>query len=85
MNSIQGFLDKIKERIWDKNPDKAQVAAVLSKKLTIQISEKNLSIRNNTLICMVSPILKSEINLKKKELLLAIQEVVPKGSILDIR
>jgi hypothetical protein len=84
MNTIQGLIEKLREKIFEKTPDSSRIALVLSKELGVLVAEKNLSLRNNRLTCMVSPVVKSEIMLRKKELLKLLEEVTPKGSIQEI-
>jgi hypothetical protein len=85
MNNIQDLLLKIQKKIWEKTPDSARIAQELSQTLGVTITEKNLELRNGTLFCKVSPIVKSEIALKEKELIALLAKITPKGSITSIR
>lgn len=85
MENFRGIIEKVRERIFSKNPDFSIISKVLSDELSTPLSEKNISIKNRVLFVKTSNIIKGEILLRKKVILEKLQEVTPKGVITDIR
>jgi radical SAM superfamily enzyme with C-terminal helix-hairpin-helix motif len=83
MDNLSAYLQKFKKLVGDKSEEKRIVKEVLTQIIHSDISLDQISIRENIVFCTISPIQKTEIILKKKEILFLCKE---KGfSFIDFR
>lgn len=80
---IESFLNKFKKILGDSQFQKDTLISVLEKNFSVYIEKENIKISKNIATITASPVLKNEILINRKKILLFLKE---KGvSIVDIR
>ena len=74
MDNLSLYLQKFKKLVGDKSEEKRVVKEVLLELVQSEISLEQISIRESIVFCAISPIQKTEIVLKKKEILALCKE-----------
>ncbi len=69
MFNISGFLEKFKKIDGQKTLQKEQIVHLIDQILSIKIKPESFSIKNNILVLQGSPLFKSEVFMKKEELI----------------
>jgi len=69
MQQVGGFLDRLRKILGDRVISKKTIQKIIMDKVGLLIPEKELLIKNNTLKIRTSPIVRSEVFLKKAELI----------------
>lgn len=84
-NSISGFLDKFRKIIFQKEEIKILVVRTIENTISHKIDEKMVSIKGGYITIKGSPILRSEIFLKKAEILKKLKEVILNYNFIDLK
>jgi len=84
-NKISLFLDKFKKIINKKEEIETVVKESISNITSQKINKKNIKIKGVNIYIEGSPFLKSEILIKKNEILKTIKKLLPDNNFLDIK
>jgi hypothetical protein len=82
MKQIGSFFEKIKKILSDGNANKKIIADAINFEIKGNISEKDIKIHNGVALILTSPVIKSEISIKKEKIL---SRVSDKIFLADIR
>jgi hypothetical protein len=83
-SNISKFLESFKEILFKEELFKEDICLVLKEKINISIERKNIILRNNILSIQADPYIKTEIFLRKEEILKEIQGKHPQRNVLDV-
>ncbi len=84
-NHITNFLDKFKKILFQREEIKNIVTKIISEEINFPVEKDKIKIKNGTIFVEGSPILRSEIMIKKKQILLKIKNFFPQVNFLDIK
>lgn len=84
-NHITNFLEKFKKILYQKEFSKEIVVKTISDEIRHTIIKEKLKIKGAYIYIDSSPILRSEILMHKKEILLKLKEILPESNFLDIK
>lgn len=84
-NSINGFLDKFKKLIFQKEELKNIVVKTIRDEIHHQIENSSVKIKDGCIYIQASPILHSEILIHKKQILEKLKNILPNHNFSDIR
>jgi len=84
-NSISSFLEKFKKIIFQKEEIKETVVKIISETILHQIKKESVKIKGTSIYVEGSPILRSEIMIHKKQILVKIKNLLPYNNFLDIK
>lgn len=84
-NHILKFLDKFKKIIYQKEEIKNIIKEIISNEISYKIEDNSLVIKNGYIYIYGSPILRNEIIMRKKQILLKTKEALPNNNFLDIK
>lgn len=78
------YLEKIKSFLGSEEDFKTEVIKIIEEKTKVCLSEKNIEIKNHRIFISGNSYIKTEILLKKENILAILRECFPKKTILDI-
>jgi len=84
-NHITNFLDKFRKIIFQKEELKNIVVKTISFEISHQIEGKSVKIKNGYIYVDGSPMLRSEIMIHKKQILMKLKDILPDNNFLDIK
>lgn len=84
-NHVANFLEKFKKIIFQKEEINSIIIQVVSKEISYSIKKESIKIKNGFIYIEGSPILRNEIMLHKKQILLEIKNLLPSNNFLDIK
>ena len=84
-NHINSFLEKFKKLIFQKEELKEIVVRTISEEISHNIDAKYIKIKDACILIQASPILRSEILMHKKNILIKLESLLPNNHFLDIR
>lgn len=84
-NSISGFLEKFKKIIFQKEEVKDIVVKTISEVISYQLPKESVKIKGVYIYVDGSAILRSEILIHKKQILIKLKNVLSNNNFLDIR
>lgn len=84
-NHITNFLDKFKKLINQKEEVKEIVLKIIKEEIPFQIEKQSLKIKGGFIYIESSPILRSEILMHKKQILIKLKTILPDVNFLDIK
>lgn len=84
-NHILKFLDKFKKIIYQKEEVKKIIKETISKEICFVLDDNSLKIKNGYIYIYGSPIIRSEILMRKKQILSKIKQKLPQDNFLDIK
>ncbi len=84
-NHITNFLDKFKKLINNKEEVKETVLKIIKEEIPFQIEKQSLKIKGGFIYIDSSPILRSEILMHKKQILMKLKNILPDTKFLDIK
>ncbi|HSE56870.1 MAG TPA: hypothetical protein VLB02_02185 [Candidatus Paceibacterota bacterium] len=74
MNAFQNILKTIQERLKVSEHDSEKIVSLLIEKLGVPLQKNQIMVKGNILFLEVSPLLRTEVQLKKKLLLSFLKE-----------
>lgn len=84
-NPISGFLEKFRKIIFQKEEIKSLVVKTIEGTISHKVDENIITIKNGYVTIKGSPILRSEIFLRKSEILKQLKEVIPNYNFIDLK
>ena len=84
-NHITNFLDKFKKLVNQKEEIKEIVLGVIKEEISYPIEKQSLKIKKGFILIDSSPILRSEILMHKKQILMKLKNILPDTKFLDIK
>jgi len=84
-NKISNFLDKFRKIILQKEFVRESIVSIISNELSFNLKKDSVKIKNGIIYIEGSPILRNEIVMHKKNILLNIKKILPESNFLDIR
>lgn len=84
-NHITNFLDKFKILIYQKLETKGVVVKTISDEICHQIEDKSVKIKNGCIHVEGSPILRSEVLIHKKQILMKLKSILPNNNFIDVK
>lgn len=84
-NHIKNFLDKFKKIIYLKEETKEIVVKTISEEISHIIENESVKIKGGVVYIQGSPILRSEILIHKKQILVKLEKLLPNSHVLDIK
>ena len=84
-NHITSFLDKFRKLVFQKEELKNIVVKTISEEITKPIEPTSIKIKGALIYIEGSPILRSEILIHKKQILLKLKDLLPNNNFLDIK
>ena len=84
-NQITSFLDKFKKLIYQKEETKNIVIKTIGDEIHHQIQNGSVKIKNSSIYLDCSPILRSEILIHKKQILIKLKNILPSNNFIDIK
>jgi len=84
-NQITKFLEKFKKILFQKEEIHKIVVETISKHLSFELESNQIKIKNTFIYIEGSPILKNEVLIHKKEILLELKEKIPQYNLIDIK
>lgn len=84
-NHITSFLEKFKKIIFQKEEIKNIVTKIISEEINFQIEKDKVKIKRGIIFVEESPIIRSEIMIRKKQILIKIKKFFPQTIFLDIK
>jgi len=84
-NHIKNFLDKFKKIIYLKEETKEIVVKTISEEISHVIENESVKIKGGVVYIQGSPILRSEILIHKKQILVKLEKLLPNSHFLDIK
>jgi len=84
-NSIGSFLEKFKKLIFQKEEIKEIVVKIISEVISYQIKKESIKIKGSCIYVEGSPILRSEIMIRKRQILTKLKSVLPNSNFLDVK
>lgn len=84
-NHITSFLDKFKKIIFEKEEINETISSVVSKNINFKINTSLIKIRHNIIYIEASPMIHSEILIKKQLILKDLAVLLPDKKFLDIK
>lgn len=85
MFSLNVFLEKFKNITPPDEAIRLLLSETIKKETGIEVSKKNISIRNNIAHIKITPIYKNEIHIKKGKIISKIKESFVGKNIIDIK
>ena len=82
---ITSFLDKFKKLIYQKEETKNIVIKTIRDEIHHQIQNGLVKIKNGYIYVECSPILRSEILIHKKQILIKLKNILPDNNFIDIK
>jgi hypothetical protein len=84
-NHINGFFDKFKKIIYQKQETKKIIRDIVSKNISFNINDDFFDYKNGIIYLKCSPVFKNEIIIRKEKILKdLVQELDPSFRVLDI-
>jgi len=83
--NITGFLDKFKKLIFQKEELKNLVIKIIKEETSFEFNNNSLKIKDGFIIIKGSPILRGEIMMHKKEILIKLKEFSSDYNFIDIK
>lgn len=84
-NHITSFLEKFKKVIFQKEETKRIVVKTIIEEISHQLENDSVKIKNGCIYVEGSPILHSEILIRKKQILEKLKNILPDNNFLDIK
>ena len=84
-NQITTFLDKFKKIFFQKEELKKIVIKTITEEISYKIENNLIKIKNNYIYLDTSPIIRNEILIHKKQILLKLKKNLPNNIFSDIR
>ncbi len=84
-NHIKNFLDKFKQLIYQKEELKELVVKIISEQISYKIEKDAIKIKGGYIYIQGSPILRSEVLIYKKQILIKLESLIPDTHFLDIK
>ncbi|MFA6514729.1 MAG: hypothetical protein WCT42_00485 [Candidatus Paceibacterota bacterium] len=84
-NHITKFLDKFKKILFQKEEIKEIVLKIISLEISHEIKKESLKIKNGCIFIQGSPVLRGEILIHKKQILVKLKTALPENTFIDIR
>ena len=84
-NHIKNFLDKFRKIIYLKEETKEIVVKTISEEISHIIENESVKIKGGVVYIQGSPILRSEILIHKKQILVKLEKLLPNSHFLDIK
>jgi len=85
-NIIANFFDKFKKIIYQKEQVGEIIQKVISENLSFEIDKTSFEIKNGVIFFKCSPVMRTEIVLRKKKILVDLENLLPPNiKIVDIK
>lgn len=84
-NHITSFLDKFKKILFQKEEIKNIVTKIISEEIKHPIEKDKIKLRGGVIFVEGSPVVRSEIMMKKEQILLKAKKFFPQINFLDIK
>ncbi len=85
-NHISNFFNKFKNIVFQKEEIREHIRNIISKNISYEITNDLFDFKNGIIFLKCSPVLRSEIYIKKKHILEDLKNVLPENiKFLDIR
>lgn len=84
-NHINNFLDKFKKILFQKEEIKNIVTKIISEEISFPLEKDKIKIKKGIIFIEGSPVLRNEIMLQKKQILIKIKTLLPDIVFLDIK
>ena len=84
-NHITSFLDKFKNILFQKEGVKNVIVETISKEISHPVENKTVKIKDGCIYISGSSILRSEIMIRKKQILDKLKILLPNNNFIDIR
>ena len=84
-NPITNFLEKFKTILFQKEETKSIVVRIISDEIKYSVKESSVKIKNGCIYVEGSPILRSEILIHKKQILVNLKNLLPNTIFFDIK
>lgn len=84
-NHITSFLEKFKKIIFQKEEIKNIISRIISEEINFQLEKDKIKIKNGIIFVEGSPVLRNEVMIKKKQILIKIKNLLPESNYLDVK
>lgn len=84
-NHIKNFLEKFKKLIYQKEELKEIIYNVITEEIKHSFDKSLINIKNGIILISGSPMLRSEILIHKKQILLILKNKISNNNFIDIR
>ena len=84
-NHIKNFLDKFKKIIYQKEETKEIVVKTISEEIKHIIESDSVKIKGGVVYIQGSPMLRSEILIHKKQILIKLENILPGNNFFDLK
>lgn len=84
MNHLSDYLLKFKKTLFRGQEIREGIVVIIKEVVGVEISTKNVEIRNQKLKISTHSVIKNELKLKKNKIILRISEVLGKGVVEEI-
>jgi len=84
-NHITKFLEKFKKIIFQKEETREIITKIISLEISHPIEGNNIKTKNGCIYIQGSPIIRSEILMRKNNILLKLKELIPGSGFIDIK
>jgi len=74
MQEVKSFFEKIKKALFKEEFRREAVAATLDEVVGLRLEEKEIVIKDNKIVLKTSPLVKSEVALKRKQITAVLKE-----------
>lgn len=85
-NHINGFFDRVKNIIYQKQETKKIIQEVISKNISFNISEESFDYKNGVVVLRCSPVVKNEVMICKGKILKDLKDSLRENTkVIDIK
>jgi len=85
-NKITSFFDKFKKIIYQKEETEEIIRKTISENISFEINKNNFKTQKGVIFLSCSPVVRTEIMIKKKKILFEIKNLLPNEiNFIDIR
>lgn len=84
-NNINGFFDKFKKIIYQKQETKKIIKEVISKNISFDLDDNFFVYKNGILFLNCSPVVRNEIIMRKEKILKDLKDQLVSFNVLDIK
>lgn len=85
-NHISNFFSRFKNIVFQKEEVREHIRKIISKNISYEITNDFFDFKNGVIYLKCSPVVRTEIFIKKKDILLELKDVLPQNiNFVDIR
>ena len=84
-NHIKNYLDKIRNTLFSKEENIKIISEIINKNIAVKIETKFIQIKGSDIYIKASPLVRSEILIKKRQILEDLSLLMPNNNFKDIK